>query len=162
MKITTIICLLGITMAPAAAVAQTPAPLPAPNPPSAQTPLPSNAPFATQKLLLQLSDADMAKQKLVISVANSILKDFGPDNVSIVVVAYGPGVQILFANSPERIAVDSLIAQGVEFDVCMNTINTITRDTGHTPELNPKAIKVPYGVGRIMQLVEKAYILDRP
>ncbi len=145
-----VVWLSGAVMLPTAALAQP------------QTPLPSNAPFATQKLLLQLSDADMAKQKLVISVANSILKDFGPDNVSIVIVAYGPGVQILFANSPERVAVDSLIAQGVEFDVCMNTINTITRDTGHTPELNPKAIPVPYGVGRIMQLVEKGYILDRP
>ncbi|HQT39279.1 MAG TPA: hypothetical protein PK231_07625 [Acidocella sp.] len=145
-----VVWLSGAVMLPTAALAQP------------QTPLPSNAPFATQKLLLQLSDADMAKQKLVISVANSILKDFGPDNVSIVIVAYGPGVQILFANSPERVAVDSLIAQGVEFDVCMNTINTITRDTGHTPELNPKAIPVPYGVGRIMQLVENGYILDRP
>ncbi|MDR3521637.1 MAG: hypothetical protein P4L54_08485 [Acidocella sp.] len=162
MKRAALIWILGVIMLPALAMAQTTAPLPAPAPPPAQTPLPSNAPFATQKLLLQLSDADMAKQKLVISVANSILKDFGPDNVSIVVVAYGPGVQILFAGSPERVAVDSLIAQGVEFDVCMNTINTITRDTGHAPELNPKAIPVPYGVGRIMQLVQKGYILDRP
>jgi intracellular sulfur oxidation DsrE/DsrF family protein len=121
-----------------------------------------SAPFATQRLLLQLSDASMDKQKLIISVANSILKDFGPDNVSIDVVAFGPGVQILYANSPERVAVDSLVAQGVHFDVCMNTINTITRDTGHTPALNPNAVPVPYGVGRIMALVEQGYILVRP
>jgi hypothetical protein len=119
-------------------------------------------PFATQKLLLQLSDDAPVKQKLVISVANSILKDFGPDNVSIIVVAFGPGVRILYADSPERVAVDSLVAQGVEFDVCMNTINTITRDTGHKPALNPHAIPVAYGVARIMELVSKGYILERP
>lgn len=121
-----------------------------------------SSPFATQHLLLQLSDSSMAKQKLVISVANSILKDYGPDNVSINVVAFGPGVEMLFAKSPERIAVDSLMAQGVHFDVCMNTIDTIKRETGHAPELNPKANQVPYGVGRIMALVEQGYILVRP
>lgn len=120
------------------------------------------SPFATQKLLLQLSDDTPDKQKLIISIANSILKDFGPDNVSIVVVAFGPGVKILYADSKERIAVDSLVAQGVEFDVCMNTINTIARETGHKPALNPHAVPVAYGVGRIMELVEKGYILERP
>ncbi len=120
------------------------------------------APFATKHLLLQLSDDSVAKQKLVISVANSILKDYGPDNVSIDVVAFGPGVKILFANSPERVAVDSLVVQGVRFDICMNTINTITRETGHTPVINPNAKPTPYGVGRIMELVEQGYILVRP
>lgn len=124
---------------------------------------PVNAsPFATQKLLLQLSDDTQDKQKLIISIANSILKDFGPDSVSIIVVAFGPGVKILYVDSKQRVAVDSLVAQGVEFDVCMNTINTITRETGHKPALNPLAVPVAYGVGRIMELVEKGYILERP
>jgi intracellular sulfur oxidation DsrE/DsrF family protein len=130
-------------------------------PAQAQTQPPAK-PFATQHLLLQLSDDAMPKQKLVISVANSILKDFGPDNVAIEVVAFGPGVKLLYADSPERVAVDSLMAQGVRFDVCMNTINTITRDTGHRPALNPGAVPVPYGVGKIMELVEQGYVLERP
>ena len=119
-------------------------------------------PFATHHLALQLSDAAMDKQKLIVSVANSVLKRYGPDRVSIVVVAFGPGVALLYAKSPERVAVDSLIAQGVEFDVCMNTINTIKRETGHAPALNPKAKPVPYGVPRIMSLVARGYTLVRP
>ena len=122
---------------------------------------PQGNPFATHKLVLQLSDASMEKQKLIISGANSVLKDY-PDTVSIVVVAFGPGVTILYANSPEREAVDSLVAQGVEFDVCMNTIDTIKRKTGHAPKLNPHARKVPYGIPRLMQLVSKGYVLVRP
>ncbi|MGC9269425.1 hypothetical protein [Acidiphilium sp.] len=118
-------------------------------------------PFATHKLVLQLSDDSMEKQKAIISGANSVLKDY-PDTVSIVVVAFGPGVQILYANSPLRQAVDSLVAQGVEFDVCMNTIDTIKRRTGHAPKLNPHAIPVAYGIPRIMELVTKGYILVRP
>jgi intracellular sulfur oxidation DsrE/DsrF family protein len=122
---------------------------------------PQGNPFATHRLVLQLSDASMEKQKLIISGANSVLKDY-PDTVSIVVVAFGPGVAILYADSPEREAVDSLAEQGVEFDVCMNTINTIRRRTGHAPKLNPHARKVPYGIPRLMQLVSKGYILVRP
>ncbi|MCW8307210.1 hypothetical protein AruPA_09205 [Acidiphilium sp. PA] len=123
---------------------------------------PDNAnPFATHKLVLQLSDGSMAKQNTIISAANSVLKDY-PDTVSIVVVAFGPGVRILYANAVLREAVDSLVAQGVEFDVCMNTIDTIARKTGHAPKLNPHAVPVPYGIPRIMALVAKGYILVRP
>ncbi|GBR76252.1 DsrE family protein [Acidiphilium acidophilum] len=118
-------------------------------------------PFATHKLVLQLSDDSMEKQKAIISGANSVLKDY-PDTVSIVVVCFGPGVQLLYANSPLREAVDSLVSQGVEFDVCMNTIDTIKRKTGHAPKLNPHAIPTPYGIPRIMELVTKGYILVRP
>ncbi len=118
-------------------------------------------PFATHKLVLQLSDATPAKQQEVLNNANAVLKAY-PDTASIVVVAFGPGVSLLFANSPYRIGVDSLAAQGVQFDICMNTINTITRESGKAPRLNPIARKVPYGVVRIMQLVKRGYILVRP
>jgi len=118
-------------------------------------------PFATHKLVLQLSDDSMEKQRAILSGANTVLKDY-PDTAAIIVVAFGPGVALLFEDSPLRIRVDSLIAQGVEFDVCMNTIDTITRETGHMPALNPKAVKVEYGIPRIMELVSKGYILVRP
>lgn len=118
-------------------------------------------PFATHKLVLQLSDAMPSKQQEVLNNANAVLKAY-PDTVSIMVVAFGPGVSLLFADSPYRVGVDSLAAQGVQFDICMNTINTITRKSGKTPLLNPVAHKVPYGVVRIMQLVKRGYILVRP
>lgn len=123
----------------------------------AQTP----PPFATRKLVLQLSDASLDKQRLVISVANSLLKAY-PDRIAIEVVAFGPGVEMLYRHAIERVAVDSLIAQGVRFDVCMNTVDTIARRTGHAPALDPRAHRVAFGVGRIMDLVAKGYTLVRP
>lgn len=118
-------------------------------------------PFATEKLVLQLSDAAPESQKLIISVANTVLRVW-PEQSAINVVAFGPGVILLYANSAERVAVDSLVSQGVRFDVCMNTIETIIRRTGAEPALNPRAHKVAYGVPRIMQLVSEGYILVRP
>ena len=66
------------------------------------------------------------------------------------------------AESPNRARVDSLISQGVRFDVCMNTVDTIERETGKHVRLNPKAVRVQVGVGRILELTEKGYTLVRP
>lgn len=132
----------------------------------AQTSSPADAesdkPFAEHHLALQLSDRDPAKQALVISVAYNLLKYYGPDKIAIEVVAFGPGIDLLRAGSANRAKVDSLIAQGVRFDVCMNTVETIERETGKPVDLNPKAVKVQAGVAQILLLTEKGYTLVRP
>jgi uncharacterized protein len=131
----------------------------------AQTPPPmagADKPFAEHHLVLQLSDRDPAKEALVISVAYNLLKAYGPDKIAIEVVAFGPGIDLLRAGNSNRARVDSLISQGVQFDVCMNTIDTIERETGKKVELNPKAVPVQVGVGRILALTEKGYTLVRP
>ena len=137
--------------------------LPAAAPVAAEAPAPgADKAFAEHHLVLQLSDDSAAKADLVISVANNLLKFYGPDRVDIEIVAFGPGVHLLEAASPERAYVDSLIAQGVRFDVCMNTIGTIARRTGKAPVLYPKATRVDVGVARILSLTEKGYTLVRP
>lgn len=122
----------------------------------------SDKPFVEHKIVLQLSDRDAAKQALVLSVANNLLKAYDPDKIAIEVVAFGPGIDLLRADSPSRVRVDSLIAQGVRFDVCMNTVETVERETGQRPSLNPKAVPVQVGVGQIMTLVEHGFTLVRP
>lgn len=134
-------------------------------PSAAQTPQapPSpDKPFADHHLVLQLSDRDQAKQALVISVAYNLLKAYGPDKIAIEVVAFGPGIDLLRAKNTNRARIDSLIAQGVQFDVCMNTVDTVERETGKRVDLNPKAVKVQVGVARILALTEKGYTLVRP
>jgi hypothetical protein len=44
----------------------------------------------------------------------------------------------------------------------MNTVDTIERDTGKRPELNPKAMPVEAGVAQILTLAKKGYTLVRP
>lgn len=125
-----------------------------------QAPLPDK-PFAEHHLVIQLSDAAPDKQALAISVAYNMLTFYGPDRIAIVVVAFGPGIDLLRAGNANRPRVDSLIAQGVQFDVCMNTVDTLERE-GQKVDLNPKAVKVQVGVARILTLVEKGYTLVRP
>jgi len=124
-------------------------------------PLPDK-PFAEHRIVLQLSDNDPKKQGLVISVAYNLLKLYDPDKVAIEVVAFGPGIDLLRPDNDNRKLVESLVAQGVRFDVCLNTVDTIERETGKRPGIIPAAIPVQVGVGQILSLTENGYTLVRP
>lgn len=126
-----------------------------------QVPL-QDKPFAEYKVVLQLSDGDPKKQALVLSVANNLLKAYDPDKIAIEVVAFGPGIDLLLAGSERRKQVESLIAQGVRFDICLNTVDTIERETGKRPEFIPAATPVQVGVGQILFLSANGYTLVRP
>jgi intracellular sulfur oxidation DsrE/DsrF family protein len=124
-------------------------------------PLPDK-PFAEHRVVLQLSDGDAKKQGLVLSVANNLIKAYDPDKIAIEVVAFGPGIDLLRAENASRARVESLIAQGVKFDVCVNTLDTIERETGKRPAIIPSARPVQVGVGHILSLTENGYTLVRP
>ncbi len=143
-----VLAVTAIGLSPAAA--QTPASPPSPD-----------KPFAEHHLVLQLSDRAPDKQALVLSVANNLLKAYGTDKIAIEVVAFGAGIDLLRAESPNRARVDSLISQGVQFDICMNTVDTLEREGKHV-NINPKAVKVQVGVARILTLTKKGYTLVRP
>ena len=127
-----------------------------------QAPPLQDKPFAEHKVVLQLSDNDAKKQALVISVAYNLLKAYDPDKVAIEVVAFGPGIDLLRTESSNRKLVESLIAQGVRFDVCLNTVDTVERETGKRPDIIPAATPVQVGVGQILYLTENGYTLVRP
>ena len=143
-------CLAGalLLMLLSAALAQ-PAPLP-------------DKPFAEHRLALQLSDNDPKKEGLIISIANNLLKAYDPDKIAIEVVTFGPGIDLLRPENPNRQRVESLIAQGVKFDVCLNTVDSIERETGKRPATIPLAIPVQVGVAQILSLTENGFTLVRP
>jgi intracellular sulfur oxidation DsrE/DsrF family protein len=128
----------------------------------AQPALLPDKPFAEHRLALQLSDDDPKKEGLIISIANNLLKAYDPDKIAIEVVTFGPGIDLLRPENPNRQRVESLIAQGVKFDVCLNTVDSIERETGKRPNIIPLAIPVQVGVAQILALTEKGFTLVRP
>ena len=94
-----------------------------------QIPL-QDKPFAEHKIVLQLSDNDPRKQGLVLSVASNLMKHYDPDKVAIEIVAFGPGIDLLRPENPNRKMVESLVAQGARFDICLNTVDTLERESG--------------------------------
>jgi intracellular sulfur oxidation DsrE/DsrF family protein len=126
-----------------------------------QAPL-QDKPFAEHKIVLQLSDSDPKKQGLVISVANNLMKFYDPDKVAIEVVAFGPGIDLLRPDNENRKRIESLVAQGARFDICLNTVETIERESGKRPEFIAAATPVQVGVAQILLLTENGYTLVRP
>ena len=120
-------------------------------------------PFAEAHIVLQLSDADAEVQARVISVANNLIKHYGgPDFVDIEIVAFGPGLSLLFPGNAQEERIASLLASDVRFVGCMNTVATIERQTGERPELIEATIPVQTGVAHLVGRAAQGYVVIRP
>ncbi|MHB8346786.1 MAG: DsrE family protein [Acidiferrobacterales bacterium] len=117
---------------------------------------------AETKVVLQISDATPAKQTLLLNVANNLINAYGLDHVKIQVVAFGPGLKLLFAKNPNVVRIQSLSASGVRFDACENTLAAMTKQLGYRPKLDRYAHPVPAGIVQIVKLVHDGYTLVRP
>lgn len=130
---------------------------------AAELPGPDDKPFADARIVLQLSDRDDDVQARVLNVASNLLKHYGgPDRVDLEIVAFGPGISLLYADSGQRERVASLATSGVRFVACMNTVDTIERSTGTRPELVPEALPVQAGVAHIVDRSTQGYVVVRP
>lgn len=119
-------------------------------------------PFAEKKVVLQISDNDPSKQTLVLNVASNLLKYYGPDQVDVEIVAFGPGLRLMFADNSNAGRIDGLSSSGVRFAACDNTLSKITKKLGRTPELNTHAVHVDAGVVRILDLNSQGYQIIKP
>jgi hypothetical protein len=122
-----------------------------------------NKPFADKKIVLQISDGDPSKQTLILNVANNLLREYGADKVAIEIVAFGPGLRLLFAENANVPRIQSLDTSGVKFTACSNTIKKMTSLLGSPPQMNPVATTNSPGIVRIVKLVtEDGYTLVKP
>lgn len=120
-------------------------------------------PFAEAHIILQVSDGDAEVQARVISVANNLIKHYGgPDFVDIEIVAFGPGLSLLFPENVQRERIESLQASEVRFVSCLNTVATIERKTGKRPDLIENTIPVQTGVAYLVERTADGYVVIRP
>jgi len=119
-------------------------------------------PFADQKFVLQISDMDPDKQTLVLNVAGNIIKAYGQDRADVEIVAFGPGLRLLFAENSNADRIQGLTESGVRFAACNNTLTNMTKILGSEPMLNPNANVVPGGIVRIKELADQGYLLVKP
>ncbi len=119
-------------------------------------------PFANRKLVVQVSQDNPARWSLVLNTSQNILNYFGQEKVQVVIVAFGPGLKFLLANSPMKQRIAALNAEGVEFDACHNTMLQFKKKLGHMPQLVPSAVIVPAGIVRIMQLESHGFNYVKP
>lgn len=111
------------------------------------------------RLVIQVSDNDSAKWNLALNNAKNIQKDLGNNNVEMEIVAYGPGINMLKAESEVGNRIDEAVASGVKVLACENTMRNqkLVKDD----MLNSIAY-VPAGVIEIMQKQLQGYAYLRP
>jgi intracellular sulfur oxidation DsrE/DsrF family protein len=118
--------------------------------------------LAEYKYVLHISDMDAEKQTLILNNASNLLDAYPPGAVDIEVVAYGPGLRMMFADNENAKRLDSLSQSGVRFAACGNTLKGMTKLLGEEPKLNKVATVVPGGIVRIGELVKQGYIYIKP
>lgn len=118
--------------------------------------------LAKHKVVVQSSSSDPELQGLALVIAGNLQKHYGMDNVDIEVVAYGPGLGILTADSPNASKVKSLLEHNVKFSACEGTLKFMEANNGKRPKLVAGVGVVEDGVVRVIELQEKGYAYVYP
>jgi intracellular sulfur oxidation DsrE/DsrF family protein len=111
------------------------------------------------RVVMQVSDNDPAKWNLALNNARNLQADLGAANVEIEIVAYGPGIGMLKAESPVGNRIADALGTGVKVMACENTMRgaKLTKDD----MLNGIGY-VPAGVVEIMQRQQQGWAYLRP
>ena len=81
-----------------------------------------------------MSESDPAKWNLALNNAKNIQTDLGAANVDVELVAYGPGIGMLKADSIVGNRVDEAMAAGVKVVACENTMRAPKAHAGRHAE----------------------------
>ena len=114
------------------------------------------------KMVIQVSTADPQVHRIALNNAVNLQQALGPDEVDVEIVAYGPGLSIFTADSPESSRVPDLALQQVTFSACGNTMKKMASKSGKEVQLVDGVQVVPAGVLRIMELQQQGYTYIRP
>lgn len=112
-----------------------------------------------EKLVVQVSEANPATWNLALNNIKNIQKDLGKDNVELELVAYGPGIAMLKAESEVSNRIDEAVDSGVHVMACENTMRG--QKLGKA-DMNAKIGYVKSGVVEILQRQEQGYAYLRP
>jgi intracellular sulfur oxidation DsrE/DsrF family protein len=119
----------------------------------------SSTAAAPNRVVMQVSDNDPAKWNLALNNARNLQADLGASNIDIEIVAYGPGISMLKAESVVGNRIGEALGKGVKVVACENTMRgqKLTKDD----MLNGIGY-VPAGVVEIMQRQQQGWAYLRP
>ncbi len=114
---------------------------------------------AKQKVIFQVSDGDPAKWNLALNNARNVHAELGKDKVLIEIVAYGPGLGMLKAESK----VEARLAQALEDNIGLIACENTMTSTKTTKEDMYSGISyVPAGVTHLMKRQREGWAYIRP
>ena len=117
------------------------------------------AAHAKNKIVFQVSDADPKKWGLTLNNIKNVQEELGKDNVTVELVAYGPGIGMLKFDSEVSGRIGDATAAGVKVVACENTMKGL--HLSHE-DMNPATGYTRAGVVEIMKLQQDGYAYIRP
>lgn len=116
-------------------------------------------PAAKQRVLFQVSDNDPVKWNLALNNARNVQAELGKENVQIEIVAYGPGLEMLKAESKVSDRLAGALDENVGLIACENTM-TNTKVT--KADMYSGIAYVKAGVTHIMKRQREGWAYIRP
>ena len=114
---------------------------------------------ARNRVVMQVSDNDPAKWNLALNNARNLQADLGAKNVEIEIVAYGPGIGMLKADSVVGSRIADALTTGVRVEACENTMRGQKLEKS---DMLTGIDYVPAGVVEIMQKQQQGWAYLRP
>lgn len=121
----------------------------------------------SHKLAIHVDENDAQRMNLALNNAKNVTQYYKSkgEEVEIEIVAYGPGLHMLRADtSPVKARIVTFAAtyENVSFRSCGNTLNAMTKKEGKEPPLLDIAESVPSGVVHLMERQEEGWSYIRP
>ena len=121
------------------------------------------------RVTIQIDQNDPQVMNLVLNNATNVIEYYRAkkEDVDVDIVAYGPGLHMLRADSSpvqDRIKrIKDIVFPGkLQFSACNNTKEGMEKTEGHAISILPDAIMVPSGVVHLMELQEQGWSYVRP
>jgi uncharacterized protein len=123
----------------------------------------------SHRVTMQVDQNDPQVMNLTLNNVNAVIEYYRAKNedVDIDVVAYGPGLHMLRADtSPVQDRIkhfkDMAFPGKIQFSACNNTKQSMEKAEGHAISVLPEASVVPSGVVHLMELQEQGWSYVKP
>jgi intracellular sulfur oxidation DsrE/DsrF family protein len=111
------------------------------------------------RVVVQVSDADPVRWNMALNNIRNLQEDLGAGNVTVELVAYGPGIGMLKLDAPSNSRISEAIKAGVQVSACENTMRgqKLAR-----ADMHPDIGYVAAGVVEIIQRQQQGWAYLRP
>ncbi len=119
---------------------------------------PAQAAPVRNKALFQVTDNDPARWNMILNNMQNLREGVGSEPVEIELVAYGPGLFMLKANSSVKQRIAEALKSGVKVNACQNTMSGMKLVPA---DMLPDIGYVPSGVVEVMRKQQQGWAYIR-
>jgi intracellular sulfur oxidation DsrE/DsrF family protein len=110
------------------------------------------------RALFQVTDNDPARWNMILNNMTNLKEGVGSEGAEIELVAYGPGIHMLKADSPVKARIADARKSGVTINACQNTMTGMKLVPA---DMLPDMTYVPAGVVEVMRKQQQGWAYIR-